>query len=130
LVTVLTKQGEALQTRHGLDVQITLCDEPPIPLKVKESLYRIAREALHNIIKHAGATRVTLRLDHADPFVTLEITDNGIGFNTNQDFPGHLGLQSMRERILNLGGEMHLTSTPGKGTQLLVKVCYAKEFST
>jgi len=129
LVTVLSKQGAALKTRHGLDVEIDLCDEPPLPLKYKESLYRIAREALHNIIKHAGATRVTLRLKHASPYVMLEIADNGVGFNPAQEFPGHLGLQSMRERIVHLGGEMHLNSTPGAGTQLLVKVCYAEEYS-
>lgn len=129
LVTVLSKQGAALQTRHGLDVEIDLCDEPPLPLKYKESLYRIAREALHNIIKHAGATRVALRLKHASPYVMLEIVDNGIGFDTQQEFPGHLGLQSMRERIMTLGGEMHLNSAPGSGTQLLVKVCYAEAYS-
>jgi signal transduction histidine kinase len=129
LVTVLAKQGAALQTRHGLDVQIELCEEPPLPLKFKESLYRIAREALHNVIKHAGATQVTLRLAHSSPYVTLEIVDNGIGFDTAQEFPGHLGLQSMRERIFNLRGEMQLKSTPGKGTQLMVKVCYEKEYS-
>jgi signal transduction histidine kinase len=120
LVTVLAKQAASLQTRHGLQVELDLGDEPALPFEVKENLYRIAREALHNIIKHAGATRVTLRLKLIDERLTLQIIDNGAGFDVKGDFPGHLGLRSMQERIDQLGGQLELWSALGQGTRLTV----------
>ncbi|MDX2140954.1 MAG: GAF domain-containing sensor histidine kinase [Chloroflexota bacterium] len=122
LVTVLSKQAASLQTRHGLDVCVHLCDEPALPLEVKESLFRIAREALHNIVKHAGATNVTLYLLQEDSRLKLEISDNGVGFDSTQDFHGHLGLQSMRERMAQLGGTIVIDSAPSKGTRLTAQL--------
>lgn len=122
LVTALAKQGASLQARHGLNVQLELCEEPALTLETKESLYRIAREALHNIIKHAGATQVILRMQHLDDRLVMQIIDNGVGFDTDQEFPGHLGLKSMQERIGYMGGEIELRSAPGQGTQLTVKL--------
>ena len=57
LVAALTKQIAALQVRHGIEVELSLCDEPDVPLAVKEAVYRIAQEALHNAVKHAQTDR-------------------------------------------------------------------------
>ncbi len=75
-----------------------------MPLKVKQELHRIAQEALHNIVKHASANKVELRLSSDREGITLEIRDNGCGFDTGELFPGHLGLRSMHERMRRLGG--------------------------
>ncbi len=116
LVAALEKQAAVLRARHQMEVTTFLSAEPPVPLPVKEAFFRIAQEALHNVVKHAGASRVELRLQPDKGQLLLEIRDNGQGFDTSAAFPGHLGLQSMRERIERLGGEFHLDSAPGEGT--------------
>jgi signal transduction histidine kinase len=83
-------------------------------------LYRVAREALHNVVKHASATRVTLRMHLDENTLQIDVIDNGVGFETQREFPGHLGLHSMRERVMQLGGQISIESTPGEGTQLTV----------
>ncbi|MEP6989177.1 MAG: ATP-binding protein, partial [Chloroflexota bacterium] len=110
----------SIQARHGIEVHIELGDEPELVLSSKESLYRVAREALHNVVKHANATRVTLRMRYDGDRLQLDVIDNGVGFETNQDFPGHLGLHSMRERVMQLGGQISIQSSVGNGTQLTV----------
>jgi signal transduction histidine kinase len=116
LVAALSRQVAVLRTRHKLTVNADLGEEPAIPLEVKHALYRIAQEALHNIIKHAHATVVELRLAVVAKEVILEVHDNGKGFDQFASFPGHLGLRSMRERATKLGGTLTIKSLPGQGT--------------
>ncbi len=54
--------------------------------------------------------------------ITLEISDDGVGFDTGGDFPGHLGLRSMRERAERQGGTLQVETAPGKGTRLRVRI--------
>ncbi|MGI8910204.1 MAG: PAS domain S-box protein, partial [Rubrobacteraceae bacterium] len=96
LIAALEKQAAALRARHEIPVRVTIhCEEPKVPLKAKEALYRIAQEALHNTIKHAQASSVELKLECGTDGITLEISDDGAGFDPSGDFPGHLGLHSM-----------------------------------
>jgi signal transduction histidine kinase len=122
LVSALTKQGAALHARYEIAVQMELCEEPDLPLKVKQELYRIAQEAMHNTVKHANASKVDLRLSWTTEAVTLEVRDDGVGFDALGSFPGHLGLHSMRERVKNLGGMLSIESVPGEGTCIRVRV--------
>ncbi len=122
LVSALTKQGTALQARHELSVHLDLCDEPPLPLAVKQELYRIAQEAMHNTVKHARAHNVDLCLSQTQEAVLLEVGDDGLGFDPQGSFPGHLGLRSMRERVSQLGGTLRIESAPGEGTRLYAQV--------
>ena len=122
LVAALTKQGAALHARHSITIQTDLCEEPDLPIKVKQELYRVAQEALHNIVKHARASSVYLRLGQTTSReVVLEVRDNGVGFDPARSFPGHLGLRSMQERIRSLDGTFQLESMPGQGT--CIRVC-------
>ena len=118
LVAALEKQAAALRARHEIKVETDLCNEPDAPLEIKEALYRIAQEALHNIVKHAHASSVRIRMRCSPENVTLDVSDDGIGFEPEGDFPGHLGLHSMRERTERLGGTLAVESAPGKGTQI------------
>ncbi|HEX6557307.1 MAG TPA: sensor histidine kinase, partial [Ktedonobacteraceae bacterium] len=126
LVSALSKQGAALQARHDITVQTDLCDEPYLSLTVKQDLYRIAQEALHNTVKHAHACKVNLVLRRTESRVILEIRDDGVGFDPLGSFPGHLGLHSMQERVSHLGGRLQIESAPGQGTHLLAQVPLGK----
>lgn len=91
-------------------------------LRVKEALYRIAQEALQNIVRHAHATQVQVVLTCSDDELVLEVRDNGSGFDPGGSFPGHLGLSSMRERAQRLDGNLELDSEPGAGTTVRARV--------
>ncbi|MBK8019928.1 MAG: hypothetical protein IPK19_00560 [Chloroflexi bacterium] len=122
LVSTLSKQVASLKARYGVEAETAFCEEPQLPLETKEGLYRIAREALHNTIKHAQATHVRLTLEATGTGYQLEIADNGHGFDPNQSFPGHLGLKSMRERTASLNGVLCIDSAPGTGTRVVIAV--------
>ena len=122
LVSALTKQTAALRARHGIKVELNLCEEPDAPLSVKEVLYRIAQEACQNAINHARSTQLDVRLKRETDRLALEICDNGVGFDALAVFPGHLGLRSMRERATSVGGNLEIISAPGCGTQIRVTI--------
>jgi PAS domain S-box-containing protein len=116
LVAALKKQAAAVQARHDLNVEVEVCEEPDISLSQKEGLYRVAQEAMHNIVKHAGANTVHLQLFVESGKLSLVIIDDGTGFDPRREYPGHLGLKSMRERLERLQGSIDIRSEIGKGT--------------
>jgi PAS domain S-box-containing protein len=118
LVAALEKQAAALRARHEIAVETSLCDEPEASPEVKEAVYRIAQEALHNTVKHARASHGQVRMTCASELITLEVSDDGVGFDPEEDFPGHLGLRSMRERAQRLGGTLKVEATLGSGTTI------------
>ena len=122
LVATLTRQAELLRARHGITVQAELCEEPTLPLDRKEALYRIAQEALNNVIKYARARNVTLRLTQSADTLILEVSDDGIGFDVMAPSPGHLGLRTMQERAQRVRGTFHIESTREKGTFVKVRI--------
>ena len=130
LVVALEKQTAALRARHRLTVQTDLGTEPDVPLPVKEMFYRVSQEALHNIVKHAGASQVSVGLGVADGRLTLTIRDNGQGFDASGQFPGHLGLKSMWERVERVGGEFQIDSVVGMGTTITVTITLAPSPAT
>jgi signal transduction histidine kinase len=122
LVAALEKQAAAVQARHGIRVEATFGEEPEASLETKEAVYRIAQEALHNTVKHARATNAKVKLQE-DPYsITLEISDDGTGFDAQHDFPGHLGLKSMRERASRQGGTLEVASGPGRGVHIIARI--------
>ena len=116
LASVIQRQAEAIRTRHRLEVETKLCAEPDVSLRAKEALYRVTQEALNNVVKHAGASQVVVEMTCKPSFLAVSIRDDGAGFEPRQPYPGHLGLQTMRERVEQLGGTLTLNSTPGEGT--------------
>jgi PAS domain S-box-containing protein len=125
LVAALRERSAAVTGRYGIDVAVDVPDEPPLSPSAKQAIYRIALEALANVVKHSHAKHATLRLDTTDDYVTLELADDGAGFDPSGSYPGHFGLQSMRERAESHGGELQLDSEPGRGTTIRARVPFA-----
>jgi PAS domain S-box-containing protein len=122
LIAALNQQAAALEARHEIPIHATLGEEPDLPLETKEALYRIAQEALHNTVKHAHASRADLKLQGDAEGIALEVSDDGAGFDPSEDFSGHLGLKSMRERVARLGGTLRIESAPGEGTHIRARI--------
>ncbi len=118
LVAALTMQIESVRARHGLEIQAEWCSDPQLPYEISEAIYRIAQEALNNIVKHARARQAVVRLTCGVDEVCLEVSDDGDGFAFEDSFPGHLGLRSMRERAARLGGTLQVESAPSRGTRI------------
>ncbi len=127
LIGALSKQVTVLRTRYKLAVDTDLGKEPRLSLESKQVLYRIAQEALHNIVKHAHAHTVLLSLSRQDGELILEVRDDGKGFDPTEALPGHLGLRSIQERIALLGGSYSLESAPAQGTRLRVRIPLQEE---
>ena len=97
-----------------------------LPEHVETAVYRIAQEALQNVMKHAGAQRVHLRLATTAEAVVLEVSDDGVGFDpgsaAERAGPGGYGLPGMQQRAELLGGQLTAESSPGRGTLVRLRV--------
>jgi PAS domain S-box-containing protein len=118
LTGALKHHTAVLRARYGIAVDESLSGEPATTWENKQALYRIAQEALHNAGRHARANQVRIALSQDDVQVRLEVWDNGVGFDSGSTFPGHFGLNTMRERATDLGGRLDIESRPGAGTMV------------
>ncbi len=92
------------------------------PNESEISIYRIIQESLNNILKHAEATKVTVLTKKDGHFVTIKISDNGKGFEIQEDKKGGFGLLGMQERVKMIGGIITLDSEPNRGTIITIKL--------
>jgi PAS domain S-box-containing protein len=117
LTGALKHHTAALRARHGIKVEESLGAEPELSFERKQGLYRIAQEALHNAARHARAKRVVVALSQVDSNIRLEVSDDGVGFDSEAaSHPGHFGLNTMRERATELGGTLEIDSRVRGGT--------------
>jgi len=96
---------------YGVPVTFTAAGLPPLGTRAEAAFYRVAQEALHNALRHAGATKVSVRLSRTPRRVTLDVCDDGHGFVTEAP-SGGVGLASMRERAAAAGGALTIRSGP------------------
>lgn len=94
--------------------------ERSLPLEVEQTLFRFVQEALSNIARHSQARNAEIFLSYEENWITLSVSDNGIGFDKNLWQPG-LGLKSMRERAELLNGILTIDSASGMGTRVSMK---------
>ncbi len=88
-------------------------------------LFRVMQEILNNIIKHAQATEIDIRLTYSELHLQLQIKDNGIGFTIDEKGGQHgMGLKNMQKRAAIIGGEVYIESTPGAGTSITIFIPY------
>ncbi len=121
LTLALERTVQEVAGRDGVLAYVEGAAEVRVPPATREALCLLAREAVTNAIRHGGARRVRLTVDDTDKLV-LRIDDDGCGFDPAQarDSAGHFGLTGMDERVAELGGELCVSSQPGKGTEVLV----------
>ncbi len=127
LVAAIEWYGEQRLKPYGLTFRLqndTLKERLPRP--VETALFRIVQEGLTNILRHAKASSVMVRLNQDHDLITLEICDDGVGFDPqwlrSLDPGGRgLGLRGMRERATILGGSLELDSAPGEGTTVRIR---------
>jgi PAS domain S-box-containing protein len=99
-----------------LDIEGTEYEVPP---DVHVALYRLAQESVNNVLKHSHAAAFTIALEYEVNRVTLQIQDDGVGFDTTQSTPG-MGLNNLRERAEEIQAQLDITSAPEKGTTIRI----------
>lgn len=113
----------AVENRAGLQTEMHVDGARILPLSIEEELYRIALEALNNVVKHARAQHVTVHVRFDEQRVGVEISDDGIGYDpATARESGGLGLRGMEERAQRINGQLEIVSVPGNGTTLKVEV--------
>jgi signal transduction histidine kinase len=117
LVPALRQHLARCEQEHGLAINLIADERQRLAGPMETALFRIVQEAVNNVIQHAQAQHVSVTLDQNQEQVTLQVVDNGQGFNAQLPRSGrHVGLWSMRERVEQLGGQFEVRSAPGKGT--------------
>jgi signal transduction histidine kinase len=106
--------------RANLNLRLSIADGLPVlSPDVEQCIYRVAQEAVTNIVNHAQAKNLVLELKPAGERVELTVSDDGIGFDVEKSLKtSRFGLVGMQERAQLVGGELHITSRPGHGTKL------------
>jgi signal transduction histidine kinase len=122
LAAALKARLDAVEARGGVTMRLDLQEVHDLPEAVETGLYRIAQEALNNAARHAGASELDVRLAQNGDWVTLEIEDNGRGFDPAAVPAGSLGLQGISERVQQMDGRLTVESAPGSGTTIKVEV--------
>lgn len=122
VVAAIEAYVETIQ-RLGLDCRLEVSGEQPtLTPEVRLGIYRIVQEALHNVVRHAGADEAVVRMEVTDQMVRVAIRDNGSGFDPQQAVqPTSLGLLSMRERAESIGATFAIVSRPGGGTAIVIE---------
>jgi signal transduction histidine kinase len=106
------------RTRMPITTQVT--GDCNLPAEARIALYRIAQEAMNNVVKHSRALRATVDLHCEAGYARLCISDDGRGFDPATVHPGQLGLDIMRERAQAIGASLRIESQPGQGTRIQV----------
>lgn len=124
LVAALRSEVQVLGRAHPARVEFVSCRPRALPAAQEEAVLRVAQEALHNALRHAAATAVTVRLEGRAKGAVLTVTDDGRGFDPSvvRRAGRHLGLVSMRDRAGGVGGRLTVESEPGKGTVIEMEV--------
>jgi two-component system sensor histidine kinase DegS len=123
LVPTIRGVLENFRNQQGIFTEVTVTGrERRLESHIEIGLFRVAQEALNNVVKHAQASTVRVRIEFAPAGVTLVIEDDGKGFDSsNEESPdGHFGLMGMRERLQLLQGKFVIKSTLGKGTRVMI----------
>jgi len=121
LTAVLFEYLYEWENRNNIHVHLSANHEHPLPLEIEQALYRITQESLANVARHSCASQVGIELNYNAQAVDMVISDDGCGFNLDQK-PAGVGLRTMQERAIMIGGSLKIETTPGGGTRICVSV--------
>jgi|GEM_PF-248216 len=125
LQATLRRYAEDYQTRFGISVRLVLDEIPRLSSTYEVAIFRIIQEALQNTQKHSAAKSVLVELRNQEDGLVVAVHDDGLGFDTTRELElegKRFGLVSMRERARLVGGELEISSEPGKGTRVQLTV--------
>ena len=123
LAPALERLVDTVREQAGLEVDLELrLGAVRLPSEVETTLYRIVQEALTNVTKHAGATRISVVVSRQEQAVAAVIEDDGAGFEVAEARADGLGLVGMRERVGLVGGRLRIEASPGRGTTLAAEI--------
>lgn len=111
-----------LRAKVPIELTWELDEALQLPRGIENHLFRIVQEALSNALRHAKATKLSLKLHCQGETIRLLIQDNGVGFDLNERKQTSYGLASMRERVNEIGGTLNIITAPGKGTKIDIRV--------
>jgi signal transduction histidine kinase len=121
LASSLRRYAALASRAHGVCVQVTAGEVGDLSPEVAAVVFRVAQEALHNALRHSGASLVRVSLTRTPRRVTVTVSDDGTGFDPELAGSG-LGLASMRDRAAFAGGFLRVRSAPGEGTEVRLAV--------
>jgi signal transduction histidine kinase len=126
VVDAVRAYAASMSRRSGIPIDVVdERAETSLSEVASEHVYRVVQEALHNVVRHARPTRVTVRFSMSNEVegeLLVEIVDDGVGFALERVGPGHLGLETMRERAEAIDGNLEVCSSPGAGTHIKLRV--------
>lgn len=122
LVSTLHYRLAAVEGRADIRARLLADGDINLPGEKQIALFFVAQEALNNVLRHAQAREVTVTLKQGRKYVHLHVIDDGRGFDPRKLEKGGLGLNTMWERVILVGGTFRIRSKPGKGTMVLVSV--------
>jgi two-component system NarL family sensor kinase len=130
LAPALERLVADVRENHPITISLNVADLTDLrfPPKLESAIFRVAQEAMSNIVKHAQARNASLVVKLSDAAIQLDVTDDGIGIPASKlggRNPGHIGLTGMRERITLLGGELSIECVPGH-TQFTARLPIAR----
>ncbi|RRR71238.1 MAG: GAF domain-containing protein, partial [Candidatus Viridilinea halotolerans] len=125
LVAALQQHAQKLSQREGIVISLGVVGDERLAQGSEQPIFRIVQEALNNVCKHAAACNVQITLEFSSNVILVRVRDDGAGFApeaTPSSAGRQLGILGMRERAAELGGTLELCSTPGSGTEVVVRV--------
>ena len=122
LAVALGKHVDVLRRAHGLAIELDVAGDHRVAAGIETDVFRIAQEALHNALRHAGAGHIAVRLRCEDERLELTVSDDGAGFDVGAVRSRRLGLTTMAERARAVDGDLELRSSPGAGTTVRLVV--------
>jgi signal transduction histidine kinase len=126
LKAALCELCQLIAAQHEITVLQHVEDVPDLTPDAQLCLYRVAQEALNNVVRHSTSRTASVRLTESRGIARLKIRDMGIGFDVRRTGEG-LGMASMRERLRSVNGTFSVSSSPGHGTQVVAEVPFKVE---